>query len=66
MSGKVLDVADGSKSAGANVQMYSWNGTDAQLWRFVSTGNGSYYIISKTGKIIGLKGNSANAGVNVR
>ena len=66
LSGNVLDVANGSKSAGANVQMYSWNGTDAQLWRFVSVGNGSYYIISKTGKTIGLRGNSANAGVNVQ
>ena len=40
LSGKVLDVANGSRTAGANVWQYSWNGSDAQLWRFVDAGDG--------------------------
>ena len=54
LSGKVLDVANGSRTAGANVWQYSWNGSDAQLWRFVDAGDGKYYIQSKLGTVLDL------------
>ena len=37
-SGKSLDVANGSKKQGANVWQYSWNGSEAQLWRIIEGG----------------------------
>lgn len=40
----VLDVAAASTASGANVQLYSANGTDAQNFALESSGNG-YYII---------------------
>ncbi|MEV4502610.1 RICIN domain-containing protein [Streptomyces klenkii] len=36
ISGKVLDVADGSTANGANIQQWEHNGTDAQKWRFTA------------------------------
>lgn len=60
-SGKALDVSGASTANGANVQQYQWNGTDAQLWKFVDAGNGTYYIRSKLGKTLDVKsGKTAN------
>ena len=33
-SNNVLDIADASATPGANVRSWSWNATDAQLWKF--------------------------------
>ncbi|UKT65030.1 family 43 glycosylhydrolase [Pedobacter mucosus] len=33
-SNNVLDIEDASASPGANVRSWSWNATDAQLWKF--------------------------------
>ncbi|MFD2286206.1 family 43 glycosylhydrolase [Pedobacter petrophilus] len=33
-SNNVLDIEDASNVAGANVRSWSWNATDAQLWKF--------------------------------
>jgi arabinoxylan arabinofuranohydrolase len=33
-SNNVLDIDNGSNTAGANVRSWSWNNTDAQLWKF--------------------------------
>ena len=40
----VLDVAGGSMSAGAAIQLYSSNGTDAQRFKIQKTGDGYYTI----------------------
>ena len=64
-SGKSLDVSNASTAAGANLQQYGWNNTNAQLWKFVSAGNGMYYIRSKVGTVIDLASDQATAGVNV-
>lgn len=45
---KVLDITNGSKSAGAGVQIYDWNGTMAQQYEIVKNQNG-YYTIKNTG-----------------
>ena len=64
-SGKVLDVANGSNKSGTNVWQYSYNGSAAQLWRFVSAGNGYYYIQSKLGTYLDVYGGTASNGNNV-
>lgn len=45
---KVLDITKGSKSAGANVQLYDWNGTVAQQFEIIKNQNG-YYTIKNIG-----------------
>ena len=45
-SGLYLDVADGSSANGANIRQWSYNGSDAQKFKFVSLGNGYYYILT--------------------
>lgn len=44
-SGKVLDIYAGSTASGANVQLYSSNGTEAQQFILRSMGYGSLYRI---------------------
>ncbi len=41
-----LDVADGSAENGANIRQWDYNGSEAQKFRFVSTGDGYYYILT--------------------
>lgn len=53
-SGKVFDVVNGSKDAGASLQQYRDNGSNAQLWKFVETGDGHYYLKSKLGTTVAL------------
>ena len=64
-SGKVLDVAGCSNKSGTNVWQYTYNGSAAQLWRFVSAGNGYYYIQSKLGSYLDAYGATAGNGNNV-
>lgn len=45
---KVLDIVNGSKSKGANVQLYQWNGTVAQQYEIVKNQMG-YYTIKNCG-----------------
>lgn len=42
-----LDVAGGSQTSGANVQIHTDNGTNAQKWEIKSIGNGNYTLTSK-------------------
>ncbi len=46
-SGKVIDVSGGENVSGRNVQLYEYNGTDAQMWKLIDAGNGYYYVVSK-------------------
>lgn len=64
-SGKSIDVFSGWNTDGANVHQYTWNGSDAQLWKFVDAGNGRYYIRSKLGTVLGLSSENAASGTNV-
>lgn len=57
---RVLDVAGGSCSAGAKVQLYTANGTNAQKWFVRSLGNGAYSLTAfVSGKVLDVP--SANA-----
>lgn len=45
-SNKVIDVNNGSKNNGTNIQLYSSNNSNAQIWYLKHTGNGYYGITS--------------------
>lgn len=47
-SNKVLDIKDGSKASGASIQIYNWNGTQAQQFVVNKNQNG-YYTIKNVG-----------------
>lgn len=59
-SGKSLDIPAGNSASGVNLQQYSWNGSNAQLWKFVKLSDGSYYLRSKVGTVVGVQGSSTN------
>lgn len=58
----VLDIQSGSYSNGAAVQLYSWNASDAQLYKFEEVGNGIYTIENvNSGKLVEVpSGQTAN------
>lgn len=67
----VMDVASGSSANGANVQLYSDNGTYAQLFTFVflkTEGNKGYYQIinAKSGKVLDVDSGNLVNGTNVQ
>ncbi|HJA01653.1 MAG TPA: RICIN domain-containing protein, partial [Candidatus Collinsella stercoripullorum] len=56
-SRKVLDVASGSKSDGANVQIYASNATSAQRWRVSHDGDGYVTLVNVgSGKALDVYG----------
>ena len=65
-TGKSLDISNGSSSNGTNLQTYAWNGTDAQLWKFVSAGNGGYYVRSRLGTVIDIANGTIQNGTNIQ
>lgn len=65
-SGKVLDVANGKVANGTNIQQYTWNKSEAQLWKFIDAGNGYYYVRSKLGKAMDVKGAKTVNGTNIQ
>lgn len=58
----VMDITSGSKDDRAKVQVYGWNATDAQLYRFTEVGNRVYRITSVlSGKVLDVaSGSTAN------
>ena len=66
-SGKVLDVKGASSSNGANVQLYSENGTGAQKWRIAKGRDGLYTITNcNSGKVLDVANGKAFNGANVQ
>lgn len=65
-SGKAIDVAGGAKGNEVNIQLYDWNGTDAQLWKFYNAGNNCYYIKNKLGYYIDVYQGKTSNGANVQ
>ena len=66
-SGKVLDVTGAGTASGTNVQQYTYNGTDAQLWFLEDAGDGYYYIISKcNGLYLDVSGGGTADGTNIQ
>ncbi|MDO4851546.1 MAG: RICIN domain-containing protein, partial [Actinomycetota bacterium] len=67
VGGKVLDVAGGSWKNGANVQIYSPNGSGAQAFRIEPIGGNRYRITSAmTGKALDVAGAANRNGANVQ
>lgn len=67
-SGLYLDVENGSTSNGANIRQWSYNGSDAQKFKFVSLGDGYYYILTgATGykSCVDVESGSADDGTNI-
>lgn len=67
-SGLYLDVENGSADNGANIRQWSYNGSDAQKFKFVSTGDGLYYILTgATGykSCLDVSEGSAKDGTNI-
>ena len=65
-AGRVLDVAAGSWNSGANVQLYTSNGTNAQKFNVAAVGDGYYKIaLALSRKALGVAGGSKSAGANV-
>ncbi|WP_270405292.1 RICIN domain-containing protein [Candidatus Collinsella stercoripullorum] len=66
-SRKVLDVASGSKSDGANVQIYSSNATSAQRWRVSHDGGGYVTLVNAgSGKALDVSAGRTAPGTNVQ
>lgn len=64
---QVLDISGASKNAGANLQLYAGNGTNAQKYKFNSVGNGYYKITCVcSGKVLDVSGGSTANGANVQ
>lgn len=63
---KAFDVYSGLAADGTNLQEYTWNGTDAQLWKFIKNDDGTFYIRSKLGTVIDVSGGVIQAGRNVQ
>ena len=66
-SNRVLDVAGGSCSAGAHVQLYTANGTNAQKWYVRSLRNGAYSLTAfVSGKALDVPSANASNGASVQ
>lgn len=64
---RVLDVAGASCNAGARVQLYTANGTNAQKWYVRSLGNGAYSLTAfVSGKALDVPSANASNGVPVQ
>lgn len=61
-----LDVPAASKNSGTKIQIYSYNGSAAQQFRFVYSGDGSYRIVNRnSGKVLMPSGSKATKGAAI-
>ncbi len=65
-TGKMLDVFNASKTNGANIQIYSSNGTDAQLFQVSHSGNYVKIMNVSSGKVLDVAGGVAKPNTNVQ
>lgn len=64
---QTLDVAGGSRSSGANVQIYALNASSAQTWTVSHDSDGFVTLTCKgSGLVLDVSGGSAHSGTNVR
>jgi len=65
-TGRCIDVSGISQNDGANIHIWDWLNQGNQKWKFVSTGDGYYYIISQhSGKCLDVSGVSTADGANI-
>lgn len=66
-SNLVMDIAGGATANKVAVQLYGWNDTDAQKYRFAEVGNGVYQITNvKSGKLVEIAGGATGNGGTVQ
>ncbi|WP_258175677.1 RICIN domain-containing protein [Bifidobacterium callitrichos] len=66
-SKKVVDIYGAATTDGAQVQIYSSNGTKAQQFRFTQVGNGIYQIMNvQSGKLVEVAGGAYIDGASVQ
>lgn len=66
-NGKVLDAAENENPDGANVRLWPYNGSDAQLWTLKTADDGYYFIRSRLGNYcLELSEENATDGVNLQ
>ena len=59
----VMDITGGATANKVAVQLYGWNDTDAQKYRFAEVGNGVYQITNvKSGKLVEIAGGATGNG----
>ena len=63
---KALDVRGASDKAGTNVQQWSVNSSDAQIWAVTEQTGGWQLLCSLTGKCLDVAGGSIKSGTNVQ
>jgi hypothetical protein len=67
-TGQVLDVKGASKTAGANIDIYDSNNTNAQRWYIYESGVSGKYVFRPAcapGVVMGVKGDSTAAMANI-
>ena len=63
---KVLDINNASHNDRAKAQLFSWNGTDAQLFRLYEVGNGIYEMVNvESGKAVEAEGGLTANGTKI-
>ena len=63
----VIDIANGSASNGANIQLYQNNDSGAQKWNISKNGDGSYTIKNAAnGKVLDVESGNAFDGANIQ
>ena len=63
----VMDIVGGATGNNVAVQLYGWNDTDAQKYRFSEVGNGVYQITNvKSGKLVEIAGGAMGNGGTVQ
>lgn len=63
----VMDIVGGVTGNNVAVQLYGWNDTDAQKYRFAEVGNGVYQITNvKSGKLVEIAGGATDNGGTIQ
>ncbi len=66
-SGKLLEVANDSRTNGSNVQQFASNGCGCQQWTVTHLGNGQYTLVGvNSGKNLDINGLSTADGANIQ
>lgn len=66
-SNLVMDIAGGATGNNVAVQLYDWNDTDAQKYRFAEVGNGVYQITNvKSGRLVEIAGGATGNGGTIQ
>lgn len=65
-TGLRLDVSGGSAKDGANIEVYSPNVGNAQIFNVTNNGDGKAIVSRYSGKAVDVKGGSLSAGTNVQ